>query len=77
MPTVKKEGAVLLDVSKYGMKVNPDGDHVKSILDKLEANNGYCPCMPMKTQDTICPCKYMRKFKACRCGLYVQEGVEG
>lgn len=74
MEIVKKAGVALLDGSEYEMKVNPDGNHVKIILDKLKANNGYCPCMPMKTKDTICPCKYMRKFKACRCGLYVKEG---
>lgn len=50
---------------------NPDEKHVKLIRDKLKANNGYCPCMPMKNKDTICPCRYMRELNVCRCGLYV------
>lgn len=35
----------------------------------------YCPCQPNQTPDTVCPCKYMKKHNACRCGLYVKEGV--
>ena len=31
----------------------------------------YCPCQTGTTKDTICPCKYMRNYGACRCGLYV------
>lgn len=76
MNIVKKRGVALLlkneEAAKYGMKVNPDTLHVVKILAKLAANEGYCPCMPMKNPDTICPCKYMRKLKACRCGLYVR-----
>ncbi|PWM76704.1 MAG: hypothetical protein DBY32_11305 [Phascolarctobacterium sp.] len=36
----------------------------------------YCPCQPNRTPDTICPCKYMRVYGACRCGLYeeVKDG---
>lgn len=30
----------------------------------------YCPCQPNKTPDTVCPCKFMREYNACRCGLY-------
>lgn len=57
---------------RFGMKVNTDTEHVREILDKLKKNDGYCPCMPTKIKDTICPCRYMRKFKACRCGLYMR-----
>ena len=75
MTIVKREGVTLLHVkqtaNKYGMKVNPDSSHVFTIIEKIYENDGYCPCMPMKTNDTKCPCKYMRKLKACRCGLYV------
>lgn len=56
------------------MKLNPDIKHVQMIQEKLKANGGHCPCMPTKTKDTICPCKYMRELSVCRCGLYVQGG---
>lgn len=58
---------------RYGMRVNPNTNHVDKILAKLKANESYCPCMPTKSADTICPCKYMRELKACRCGLYVRK----
>jgi ferredoxin-thioredoxin reductase catalytic subunit len=54
------------------MKVNPDSEHVFTIIEKIYNNDGYCPCMPMKNDATKCPCRYMRKMKACRCGLYVR-----
>lgn len=57
-----------------GMELNPDGKHVKKITDKLVANDGYCPCLPVKTADTICPCKYARTMQVCRCGIFVKEG---
>lgn len=54
------------------MKLNTDIKHVQLIQEKLKGNDGYCPCMPTKTKDTICPCKYMRELSVCRCGLYVK-----
>ena len=56
-----------------GMKLNTDKEHVKKIQDKLIANDNYCPCYPHKTEDTQCPCKYIRQYQSCRCGLYVRE----
>ncbi|MBS5519643.1 MAG: hypothetical protein KHX13_04840 [Acidaminococcus intestini] len=64
------------NVSEYGMKLNPNKEHAEVVLKKLEANQGYCPCLPVKNKDTLCPCKYLRKFQACRCGLYVRGDVE-
>lgn len=33
----------------------------------------YCPCQSNRTEYTICPCRYMREYGACRCGLFVPE----
>ena len=62
---------------KFGMKVNPKTYRVASVLEKLGNNQvkygaPYCPCLPQHTEATICPCRYMREMKACRCGLYVK-----
>ena len=62
---------------KFGMKVNPKAYNVASVLEKLGNNQvkygaPYCPCLPNHTEATICPCRYMRVMKACRCGLYVR-----
>ena len=54
------------------MKTNPDINHVQVIIDKLNKNDGFCPCLPNRNEDTICPCRYMRELQACRCGLYVR-----
>ena len=53
------------------VRYNDDKELVMEIKSKLKENDGYCPCQPSKTKDTICPCKYMRKYSTCRCGLYV------
>lgn len=59
---------------KYGYEFRSD-----SILDKLaekfakqheQYGDMYCPCQPNHSQDTVCPCRYMRNYGACRCGLY-------
>lgn len=63
---------------QYGMRVNPDAEHTVAILEKLGRNEmqhgaPYCPCLPNHSASTICPCRYMREMKACRCGLYVRK----
>lgn len=37
----------------------------------------YCPCQTGRTEDTCCPCVYMRKHGACRCGLFLNPNTEG
>lgn len=48
-------------------EVNPSfGEFVK-------LNDGYCPCMIEKTEDTKCPCKDFREQKEpglCHCGRF-------
>ena len=61
---------------RFGMKVNPNKERVDIVLNKLatiqsETGIRYCPCMPNRSQDTVCPCKFMREKRVCRCGLYV------
>ena len=58
----------------FNMALNTDVIHVEKIINKVFANDGYCPCMPSKTTDTICPCINMSRHKACRCGLFVRKG---
>lgn len=59
------------------MAVTKQSKVYDTIMARLEMNDGYCPCQPSKTHDTLCPCKYMRKYNTCRCGLYVKaEGKD-
>lgn len=55
------------------MILNPDTEKVAKIRKALTNNNGYCPCILNKNEDTICPCKKMRENNECVCGLYVIE----
>ena len=50
----------------------------KDIIEKLKANDGYCPCALAKTPDTGCMCKEFREMKegTCHCGLYVKEKID-
>ena len=61
---------------KFDMQVNDNKERVNIVLEKLskiqdETGIRYCPCMPNRSKDTICPCKIMREKHICRCGLYV------
>lgn len=53
--------------------VNPDAFVAEKVREKVKANDGYCPCMLEKTEDTKCPCVAFLKSEdlgECHCGLY-------
>lgn len=54
---------------------NPDTIHVAEVVEKLKANDGYCPCKLEKTKDTKCMCLDFRQMEEgeCHCGLYIKE----
>ncbi len=56
---------------------NTDKQLVDEILDKLDKNNGYCPCKLEKNESTKCMCKEFREQKEgyCHCGLYIKEDI--
>ena len=56
------------------VEINP------SIKNLVDANNGYCPCAIIKTDDTKCMCREFREqikdpdFEGyCHCYLYYKE----
>jgi ferredoxin-thioredoxin reductase catalytic subunit len=53
---------------------NPDKELVKTIREKLKANDGYCPCRLVKNEDTKCICKEFLEQEEgeCHCGLYIK-----
>ena len=55
---------------------NPDAALVREMRVALAANDGYCPCMVEKNDDTKCMCKEFREAEAgpCHCGLYIKQG---
>jgi hypothetical protein len=50
----------------------------EDIAAAVKANDGYCPCMRTKTEDTKCMCKEFREQKEgiCHCGLYKKTVTE-
>lgn len=58
---------------RYDMLINNNDCVKENVLQKLKKTGGYCPCFPQHTEDTICPCKYMRTLHVCRCGLYIPK----
>lgn len=62
------------------VKINPDRNVVKIIKERLEQNDGYCPCATFKDDSTKCMCEEFKElikdpnFKGqCHCGLYIKE----
>lgn len=57
------------------IKVNPDKILVREIRKQIQDNDGYCPCVIEKSEDTKCPCKAFRtqEHGSCHCGLYYKE----
>ena len=55
---------------------NENEQLVKGIKAALKRNEGYCPCVPNRTEDTKCICKEFREQKQsgyCHCKLYYKE----
>lgn len=53
--------------------VNPDAFVAEKVREKVKENDGYCPCMLEKTEETKCPCRNFLNSKElgeCHCGLY-------
>ena len=54
---------------------NPDDNVYQEITQAVKDNDGYCPCMIAKSDDTKCPCKEFREQAIegeCHCGRYLK-----
>lgn len=54
---------------------NQNTEVFKRISEAVKENDGYCPCMVFKNEDTRCMCKEFReqtKSGPCRCGRYIK-----
>ena len=56
---------------------NPDPKKYEEVTESVKKNEGYCPCMVFKNEDTKCMCKEFRdallaeKEGECRCGRFL------
>ena len=55
---------------------NPNKEEYDEITQKVKDNNGYCPCMLEKNEDTKCMCKNFREQEEgfCHCDRYYKVG---
>lgn len=47
----------------------------KEFSELVKENDGYCPCLIQKNEDTKCPCKEFREQEhagKCRCGRFIK-----
>lgn len=54
---------------------NPDSKKYEQVTELVKNNDGYCPCMLFKTEDTKCMCKEFRDKTEpglCHCGRFVK-----
>ena len=54
---------------------NPDIEIYNEVTQAVKNNDGYCPCLLEKTEDTKCPCKDFREQTIegeCHCGRYLK-----
>ena len=60
------------------IRLTDDMELRKEIIEKLKANDGYCPCALVTTPDTVCMCKEFRDMEegTCHCGLYIKEKID-
>lgn len=55
---------------------NPDDKIYYNVTKAVKANNGYCPCMLLRNDDTKCICKSFKEQETegeCHCGRYIKK----
>jgi len=63
-------------MKKFQITVSPDSVTVEKIRARLKINDGYCPCVSERSEDTKCICKKMRETGQCCCGLFMSKLME-
>ena len=69
----EKQKDIQFYLDKFNMQVNPDAQVAEAIRKRVIKCNGYCPWVPERNDDTVCPCKKMREEGHCCCTLYVAK----
>ena len=57
----------------YRTYKNPNAEEYAEIVEAVKANDGYCPCLTTKNEDTKCMCKDFRELECsdfCHCGRF-------
>ena len=60
-------------INKFDIKKNPYVEEYEEITEAVKLNDGYCPCLLEKNDDTKCMCKSFRdsnNTEFCHCGRF-------
>ena len=60
-------------MKEFDIFKNPFKEEYEEITEAVKLNENYCPCMPVKSEDTLCMCKAFRESKEtdyCHCGRF-------
>ena len=60
------------------ISLNPDKEEVARIRQAIKDNDGYCPCVIERSEDTKCMCKAFTEQNVvgwCHCGLYYKSEI--
>ena len=64
---------------KFKIVKNPDEAKYKEMSQAVKDNDGYCPCLLEKSEDTKCMCKDFREQDhegLCHCKRFLKKLVE-
>jgi ferredoxin-thioredoxin reductase catalytic subunit len=78
-PHYKKELQSIADNHGYSVRSE---ERLDALSDKflgqvVKYGRMYCPCQNVRNEDSICPCRYMRFYSVCRCGLFTKGEPNG
>ena len=59
-------------LEKEGWQLNPNTKIRNAIINRVESNDGLCPCVN-DSVDKHCPCSNYRELDKCCCTLYVKK----
>lgn len=62
---------------KFTIHKNPNPEEYAEITEAVKINEGYCPCLSVKNEDTKCMCKDFRESEEsdfCHCGRFYKIG---
>jgi hypothetical protein len=43
------------------------------IIERIKKNDGYCPCVSERNENTVCPCDEYLRCHECHCSLYIHR----
>jgi hypothetical protein len=60
-------------MKEFDIFKNPFEEEYNEITEAVKVNENHCPCVPVKSEDTLCMCKEFRESKEtdyCHCGRF-------